>query len=65
MELAKTLDTAREHLDPAGIIWVSWPKRASKVSTGITEHVVREEALPLGLVDVKVCAIDEAWSGLS
>ncbi len=47
-----------------GMIWISWPKKASKVQTDITEDVVREIALPLGLVDVKVCAIDEIWSGL-
>ena len=46
------------------MIWVAWPKRASKVATDITEDVVREVALPRGLVDVKVCAIDEVWSGL-
>jgi hypothetical protein len=44
--------------------WIAWPKRASKVPTTITEDVVRELALPLGLVDVKVCAIDAVWSGL-
>lgn len=47
-----------------GMIWVSWPKKASKVSTDITEDTIREIALPLGLVDVKVCAVDEIWSGL-
>lgn len=47
-----------------GMIWVSWPKKASKVSTDITEDVVRAIALPLHLVDVKVCAVDETWSGL-
>lgn len=47
-----------------GMIWVSWPKRASKVSTDITEDVIRDVVLPLGLVDVKVCAVDEVWSGL-
>lgn len=47
-----------------GMIWAAWPKRASKVETDITEDVVREEALPLGLVDIKVCAVDEVWSGL-
>ncbi|MEA2148467.1 MAG: hypothetical protein QOD69_297 [Solirubrobacteraceae bacterium] len=47
-----------------GMIWVAWPKRASKVATDMTEDVVREVALPRGLVDVKVCAIDETWSGL-
>ena len=51
-------------LDPAGMIWVSWPKKASKVPTDITEDVIREIALPLHFVDVKVCAVDEIWSGL-
>ena len=51
-------------LDPAGMIWVSWPKNASKVPTDVTEDVIRELALPLHLVDVKVCAVDESWSGL-
>jgi hypothetical protein len=51
-------------LDPAGMIWVSWPKKASKVPTDITEDVIRAVALPLHLVDVKVCAIDDTWSGL-
>jgi hypothetical protein len=46
------------------MLWVCWPKRASGVPTDVTEDVVREVALPLGLVDVKVCAIDETWSGL-
>jgi hypothetical protein len=45
-------------------IWVSWPKKAAKVSTDITEDVIRAEALPLGLVDIKVCAVDAVWSGL-
>ena len=47
-----------------GQIWVSWPKKASKQPTDVTEDVVREVALPMGLVDVKVCAVDETWSGL-
>ena len=47
-----------------GFVWVSWPKKAAKVATDITEDVIREVALPLGLVDVKVCAVDETWSGL-
>ena len=51
-------------LDRAGFIWVSWPKQASGVATDITEDVIREVALPLGLVDVKVCAVDATWSGL-
>jgi hypothetical protein len=46
------------------VIWVSWPKRASGVASDLSDVVVRETALPLGLVDVKVCAIDESWSGL-
>ena len=51
-------------LGPSGFIWVSWPKKASKVPTDITEDRIREVCLPMGLVDVKVCAIDETWSGL-
>jgi len=51
-------------LGPAGMIWVSWPKKSSKVPTDITEDVIREICLPMGLVDVKVCAIDETWSAL-
>jgi Protein of unknown function (DUF3052) len=50
--------------DRDGFIWVSWPKKASKVRTDITEDVIREVCLPMGLVDVKVCAVDETWSGL-
>ena len=51
-------------LSRAGQIWVSWPKKASKQPTDITEDVIRDVALPLGLVDVKVCAVDAIWSGL-
>ena len=51
-------------LDRAGMIWVSWPKRASKFPTDITEDVIREVALPMHLVDVKVCSVDDIWSGL-
>jgi len=51
-------------LAPSGFIWVSWPKNASKVPTDITEDTIREICLPMGLVDVKVCAVDETWSGL-
>jgi len=46
------------------VIWVSWPKKAAKVETDITEDTVRQIALPMGLVDIKVCAVDEVWSGL-
>ena len=49
---------------PGGVIWVAWPKKAAKVPTDVTEDVVRLVALPLGLVDTKVCAIDDVWSGL-
>lgn len=62
--LAKRLRELREKLDDAGVLWISWPKKASKVPTDITEDVIRAEALPLGFVDVKVCAVDETWSGL-
>jgi hypothetical protein len=51
-------------LAPAGMIWVSWPKKASKVPTDITEDVIRDVALPMHLVDVKVCSVDDIWSGL-
>src|SRR4249919_3428551 len=51
-------------LDPSGMIWISWPKKASKVSTDITEDVIRAVALPMHLVDVKVCSVDGIWSGL-
>jgi hypothetical protein len=51
-------------LKPDGMLWISWPKKAAKVPTDITEDILREVILPLGLVDVKVCAVDEVWSGL-
>jgi hypothetical protein len=62
--LKKKLALLRNKIAPDGIIWVSWPKKASGVSTDITEDTVRVCALPLGLVDIKVCAVDEVWSGL-
>ena len=62
--LARRLKGLRKQLQPDGFVWVSWPKRASGVSTDITEDVIREVALPLGFVDVKVCAVTETWSGL-
>ncbi len=58
------LSALRQLIAPSGFIWVSWPKRASGFETDITEDTIRELALPLGLVDVKVCAVDETWSGL-
>ena len=51
-------------LDRSGFIWVSWPKKAAKVPTDVTEDVIRAVALPMGLVDVKVCAVDATWSAL-
>ena len=62
--LERRLDALRRAIAPDGMVWVAWPKKASKVQTDMTEDVVREVALPAGLVDVKVCAIDETWSGL-
>lgn len=63
-EMERELGALRELIVPNGFVWVSWPKKASKVPTDITEDVIREVALPIGLVDVKVCAVDETWSGL-
>ena len=62
--LAKRMPALRERMDPAAGLWIAWPKRASKVETDLTEDVVRELALANRLVDNKVCAIDETWSGL-
>jgi hypothetical protein len=62
--LAAKLRRYRGTVAPAGMIWVSWPKKSSGVATDLTDLVVRDTALPLGLVDIKVCAIDEVWSGL-
>jgi hypothetical protein len=63
-ELEQRLSALREKIADTGTVWVSWPKRSSGVLTNVTEDVVRAVALPLGFVDVKVCAIDETWSGL-
>ena len=63
-ELAVELADWRRRLDPDGFLWVSWPKKSAQVPTDVTEDVVREIALPLGFVDVKVCAVTEVWSGL-
>jgi hypothetical protein len=54
----------RDAIAPDGMIWVSWPKKASGIATDLSDVVVRDKALPLGLVDIKVCAVDEVWSGL-
>jgi hypothetical protein len=63
-ELEALLATLRHRIARDGQVWVSWPKQAAGVPTDVTEDTIREIALPLGLVDTKVCAIDETWSGL-
>ncbi|HEY9103494.1 hypothetical protein [Chitinimonas sp.] len=63
-ELAEQLDYLRHRIRPDAAIWVSWPKKAAKVPTDITEDVIRAVCLPLGYVDIKVCAVSEVWSGL-
>ena len=63
-ELAAELDRLRAVMAPACGLWIAWPKRASRVPTDMTDHAVREVALPTGLVDNKVCAIDEIWTAL-
>jgi hypothetical protein len=62
--LFRTVSAARHMIKQDGAIWVSWYKKAAKLPTEITEDTVREAAFPVGLVDVKVCAVDEKWSGL-
>ena len=62
--LEKELKRLRKLVADTGTLWVSWPKKSSGVATDVTEDVIREVALPLGFVDVKVCAVDETWSGL-
>jgi hypothetical protein len=62
--LEARLAVLRTALAPTGMLWISWPKKAAKVPTDVTEDVIRALALPLGLVDVKVCAVDAVWSGL-
>lgn len=63
-ELAKQAAALRKALPPQAVLWVSWPKKASKRPTDITEDGIRELVLPLGWVDIKVCAVDATWSGL-
>jgi hypothetical protein len=63
-ELAAALDVLRQQLSPAAALWISWPKKSAKVQTTVTEDMIRELALPLGFVDVKVCAVTDVWSGL-
>jgi hypothetical protein len=63
-ELVKNINDLKEQIVQNGMIWISWPKKSSKVETDITEDLIRNIALKNGLVDVKVCAVDEMWSGL-
>ena len=63
-ELDKELASLRRLLKPDAALWISWPKKAAKVPTDVTEDTIRELALPLGFVDVKVCAVTDVWSGL-
>lgn len=62
--LRKDIVALRNEIEPNGMIWISWPKKASKIATDITEDTIRELALKNGLIDIKVCAVDETWSGL-
>jgi proteasome assembly chaperone (PAC2) family protein len=63
-ELERDIEALRQEIFPNGMVWISWPKKASKIPTNITEDSIRQLALASGLVDVKVCAIDDIWSGL-
>ena len=63
-ELQEQLEQLKDEIKPNGMIWVSWPKKSARIPTDITEDVIREVALPMGLVDVKVAAITDIWSGL-
>jgi len=63
-ELESKLPGLMDAIQPNGVIWISWPKKSSGVSSSVTEDVIREVALPRGLVDIKVCAVDNTWSGL-
>jgi hypothetical protein len=63
-DLAREVEAIRRLLAPTGFVWIPWPKKAAKTDTDITENIIREVALPTGLVDIKVCAVDGIWSGL-
>jgi len=63
-ELNAKLHRYRDRIRDDAVVWISWPKKASRVPTDITEDVIRDIALPLGFVDIKVCAVDHVWSGL-
>ena len=63
-ELTKKFSHYAKRLDPSGMLWVSWPKKSSGVSTDLSENIVRDIGLAAGLVDVKICAVNQVWSGL-
>jgi hypothetical protein len=63
-ELEREMKRAARALAPAGMLWISWPKKSSGVATDLTEDIIRDTGLALGLVDVKVCAVSDVWSGL-
>jgi len=63
-EYVTNLPLLKDQLKSNGMIWVSWPKKSSKVATDVTEDLIRKYAIKIGLVDIKVCAVDEIWSGL-
>ncbi len=63
-EVSKVLPKLKNEIVPNGIIWVSWPKKAAKMETDVSENLIRDIGLASGLVDIKVCAVDETWSGL-
>ncbi len=62
--MEKQLKRLRKLIADTGVLWISWPKKSSGAATDVTENIIRDVALPLGFVDVKVCAVDETWSGL-
>jgi hypothetical protein len=63
-ELIRNIPKLKKEIESNGMIWISWPKKSSKIKTDVTEDVIREIVIKNGLVDVKVCAVDETWSGL-
>ena len=63
-ELEREMKRTAKALAPAGMLWISWPKKSSGVATDLTENIIRETGLAIGLVDVKVCAVTDVWSGL-
>lgn len=63
-QLKQQLEDVRSRLDNTGFVWISWPKKSAKVPTDVTEDVIRDVALPLGFVDIKVCSVSDIWSGL-